>query len=159
MVHKVPQIGNVEIGDDVEIGANSTIDRATTGTTRIGKGTKIDNLVMIAHNVEIGENSFLCDQVGISGSTVIGSEVTLGGQAGVVGHIEVGDRVRIGAQGGVTKSVPPDASVSGYPALPHGQALRIYASMRSIPEMLKTVRSLTQRIAELEEKQDRGREE
>jgi UDP-3-O-[3-hydroxymyristoyl] glucosamine N-acyltransferase len=157
-IHKIPQIGNVEIGDEVEIGANSTIDRATTGSTRIGSGTKIDNLVMIAHNVEIGANSFLCGQVGISGSTVVGDCVTLAGQVGVVGHIEVGDRVQVGAQGGVTKSIPPDTSVSGYPALPHTQARRIYASMRSLPEMVRTVRELSQRIAELEKRTVHGRE-
>ncbi len=150
-IRKVPQIGNVEIGDDVEIGANSTIDRATTGATRIGSGTRIDNLVMIAHNVQIGRNSFLCAQVGISGSTVVGDEVTLAGQVGLVGHIQIGDRVQVGAQGGVTKSIPADTSVSGYPALPHAQARRIYASMRSLPEMLRTVRDLSRRIAELEE--------
>jgi UDP-3-O-[3-hydroxymyristoyl] glucosamine N-acyltransferase len=154
---KIPQIGNVVIGDDVEIGANTTIDRATTGSTRIGSGTKIDNLVMIAHNVQIGANSLFCGQVGVSGSAVIGDGVTLAGQAGVVGHIEVGDRVVVGAQAGVTKSVPPETSVSGYPAMPHLQSRRIFASMRSLPEMVRKVRELSQRIAELEKKQVRGR--
>ena len=94
-IHKIPHIGNVEIGDDVEIGANSTIDRATTGSTRIGNGTRIDNLVMIAHNVQIGTNSILCGQVGISGSAVIGDGVTIAGQAGLAGHIEVGDVIMV----------------------------------------------------------------
>ena len=112
---------------------------------------------MIAHNVQIGTNSILCGQVGISGSAVIGDGVTIAGQAGLAGHIEVGDRVRVGAQGGVTKSIPPDTSVSGYPARPHSQARRIYASMRSLPEMVRMVRALSQRVAELEKKPDRGR--
>ncbi len=150
VIRKIPQIGTVEIGDDVEIGANTTIDRATTGTTRIGSGTRIDNLVMIAHNVQIGTNSILCGQVGISGSTLIGNDVTLAGQAGLVGHIEIGDRVQVGAQGGVTKSIPPGTSVSGYPALPHAQARRIYASMRYLPDMVRTVRELSRRVEELE---------
>jgi UDP-3-O-[3-hydroxymyristoyl] glucosamine N-acyltransferase len=154
---KVPQIGNVEIGDDVEIGANTTIDRATTGTTRIGKGTKIDNLVMIAHNVQIGENSFLCAQVGISGSTLVGASVTIGGQAGVGGHIEIGENVLVGAQGGVTKSIPAGSSVSGYPALPHQQSRRIYASMRSLPELLRAFRELSKKVADLERRLDLGR--
>ncbi|MDM7915199.1 MAG: UDP-3-O-(3-hydroxymyristoyl)glucosamine N-acyltransferase [Candidatus Eisenbacteria bacterium] len=150
VIHKIPQIGNVEIGDDVEIGANATIDRATTGTTRIGRGTRIDNLVMIAHNVTIGENSILCAQVGISGSTQVGNDVTLAGQVGLVGHIEIGDGVQVGAQGGVTKSIPAGTSVSGYPALPHGQARRIYAAMRHLPDMLREVRDLERRLLALE---------
>ncbi len=149
-IRKIPQIGNVEIGDDCEIGANTTIDRATIGTTRIGRGTRIDNLVMIAHNVEIGENSILCGQVGISGSTIVGDDVTLAGQVGIVGHIEIGDRVRVGAQGGVTKSIPEGTEVSGYPALPHSQARRIYASMRGLPDLIRVVRELKGRVAELE---------
>jgi UDP-3-O-[3-hydroxymyristoyl] glucosamine N-acyltransferase len=155
-IRKIPQIGNVEIGDDVEIGANTTIDRATTGTTRIGRGTRIDNLVMVAHNVEIGENSILCAQVGISGSTRVGDDVTLAGQVGLVGHIDVGDRVRVGAQGGVTKSIPADAEVSGYPALPHAQARRIYASMRHLPDMVRLVRELSHRLDALEGKAKQG---
>ena len=151
-IRKIPQIGNVEIGDDVDIGANATIDRATTGTTRIGRGTRIDNLVMVAHNVEIGENSIVCGQVGISGSTKIGNDVTLAGQVGLAGHIEIGDRVRVGAQGGVTKSIPADTEVSGYPALPHGQARRIYASMRLLPDIVRLVRDLSHRIEALEGK-------
>lgn len=159
-IHKIPQIGKVVIGDDCEIGTNTTIDRATVGTTRIGRGTRIDNLVMVAHNVEVGENSILCAQVGISGSAIVGSDVTLAGQAGVVGHIEIGDRVRVGAQGGVTKSVPEGIEVSGYPALPHTQARRIYASMRSLPEIVRLVRNLSRRIADLESKIEKaGRED
>ncbi|MBD3161937.1 MAG: UDP-3-O-(3-hydroxymyristoyl)glucosamine N-acyltransferase [Candidatus Eisenbacteria bacterium] len=149
-VRKIPQIGNVEVGDDVEIGANTTIDRATTGTTRIGRGSKIDNLVMVAHNVQIGANTLVCAQVGISGSATVGDGVTLAGQVGLVGHISVGDRVQVGAQGGVTKSIPSGESVSGYPALPHRQARRIYAAMRSLPDIVRTVRELCRRVAALE---------
>lgn len=156
-IRKIPQIGNVEIGDDVEIGANTTIDRATTGTTRIARGTKIDNLVMIAHNVQIGENSFLCAQVGVSGSAVLGRDVTLAGQSGVIGHIEIGDGVMVGAQGGVTKSIPAATSVSGYPALPHQQARKIYAAMRFLPEMVRTLRKLSRRIEEIEARFEQGR--
>jgi UDP-3-O-[3-hydroxymyristoyl] glucosamine N-acyltransferase len=150
VITKIPQVGNVEIEDDVEVGANATIDRATAGTTRIGRGTRIDNLVMIAHNVQIGEQTILCAQVGISGSTVVGSHVTMAGQVGLVGHIEIGDRVQVGAQGGVTKSVPDGTSVSGYPAMPHQQARKIYASMRLLPDLIRTVRSLARRVGELE---------
>ncbi len=115
---KIPQTGIVQIDDDVEIGANSTVDRARFGRTWIRKGTKIDNLVQIAHNVTIGENSILCAQVGISGSTRIGNFVTLAGKVGVNGHIEVGDGVIIGAMSGVPKSVKPGAVVIGAPARP-----------------------------------------
>lgn len=147
---KIPQIGRVVVEDDVEIGANSAIDRATTGATRIGRGTKIDNLVHIAHNVEIGPHSLLCAQVGISGSTKLGSWVTLAGQAGLVGHIEVGDRARVGAQGGVTKSIPSGETVSGYPATNHARAQRVYAALRHLPDALRTLREMEQRIAALE---------
>lgn len=147
---KIPQVGNVEIEDDVEIGANTTVDRATAGTTRIGRGTRIDNLVMIAHNVQIGEQTILCAQVGISGSTVVGNHVTMAGQVGLVGHIEIGDGVQVGAQGGVTKSIPPGTSVSGYPAMPHQEARKIYASMRLLPELIRTVRGLVRRIEAVE---------
>jgi UDP-3-O-[3-hydroxymyristoyl] glucosamine N-acyltransferase len=155
-IRKIPQIGNVEIGDDVEIGANTTIDRATTGTTRIDRGTKIDNLVMIAHNVHVGANSFLCAQVGVSGSAVIGRNVTLAGQSGVIGHIEIGDGVQVGAQGGVTKSIPAATSVSGYPALPHQQARKIYAAMRFLPGLMRTIRDLSRKIEELEARFEQG---
>ncbi len=149
---KVPQLGRVVIEDDVEIGANTCIDRATAGATVIRQGSRIDNLVQVAHNVTIGRNSILCAQVGIAGSTTVGDEVTLAGQVGVVGHIRIGDGAKVGAQGGVTKSVPSGAEVSGYPAAPHHLAKRVYAAMRHLPELLKTVRRLEHRIAELEAK-------
>jgi len=147
---KIPQVGNVVIEDDVEIGANTTIDRATTGTTRIGRGTRIDNLVQVAHNVVIGQNCIICAQVGISGSTEVCDNVTLAGQAGLVGHIRIGENVMVGAQSGVTKSIPPDTQVSGYPAQPHGVARRIYASLKTLPELARTVKDLLSRVERLE---------
>jgi len=147
---KIPQVGNVVIGSDVEIGANTTIDRATTGTTRVGRGTKMDNQVMIGHNVTIGENCLIVAQVGIGGSTEIGKNVTLGGQAGIVGHIKIGDGVMVGAQSGVISDIPANTTVSGYPAREHGQARKVYASMQKVPDMLKKVAELSERIAKLE---------
>lgn len=148
---KIPQIGNVVIEDDVEVGANVTIDRATTGTTRVGKGTKIDNLVQVAHNVVIHENCILIAQVGIGGSTEIGRGASLAGQAGAVGHIKIGEEAMVAAQAGVTKSVPAKTMVSGYPAREHGQAKRIYASLQKLPDLLKRVADLAERVVKLEE--------
>ena len=150
--HKIPQVGIVEIGDDVEIGANVTIDRARFDKTIIGKGTKIDNLVQIAHNVVIGENSLIVAQVGISGSTIIGNNVTLGGQAGLVGHINIGDNAIVTAQSGVAKSVPPDTMVSGYPARPYMTTQRVNASLQNLPKLFDLVKELKKKIESLEEK-------
>jgi UDP-3-O-[3-hydroxymyristoyl] glucosamine N-acyltransferase len=147
---KVPQIGRVVLEDDVEVGANACIDRATTGVTRVRRGTKIDNLVQVAHNVEIGEDSLVCAQVGISGSTQVGSRVKLAGQAGLVGHIRIGDGAIVGAQGGVTKSIPAEACWSGYPARDHQQAMRQNAALARLPEALEELRALAQRLAALE---------
>lgn len=147
--HKIPQIGTVEICDDVEIGANVTIDRARFDKTVIGRGTKIDNLVQIAHNVVIGENSLVVAQAGISGSTIIGNGVTLAGQAGLVGHITVGDGAIVAAQAGVTKSVPPNTVVSGYPARPHEKAKRINACVQNLPKLYETVAELKKTIEEV----------
>lgn len=147
---KIPQIGIVRIEDDVEIGANTTIDRATTGVTLIGRGSKIDNLVQIAHNVVVGENSILAAQVGVSGSTELGKNVVLAGQAGLVGHIKIGEGAKVGAQGGVTKSVPPDTDVSGYPAREHSVARKIYAATTRLPDLLKDFRELQNRVEALE---------
>ncbi len=144
--HKVPQIGRVVIEDDVEIGANSCVDRATTGETRIKRGTKIDNLVQIAHNVVIGENTVIAAQTGISGSTEIGNSVTMGGQVGVGGHITIGDRVMAGAQSGVTKSVPADTMVSGYPAREHSAARKLYAHIAMLPQLFKRVKDIERRL-------------
>lgn len=139
---KIQQIGWVEIGDDVEIGANTTIDRGAIGPTRIGQGTKIDNLVQIAHNVEIGRHSIIVSQVGISGSTKIGNGVVLAGQAGIVGHIEIGDGAIIGAQSGISKSIKPGVTVFGTPAREIMETKRIEASMRRLPDLLKRVKKL-----------------
>lgn len=147
--HKIPQVGVVEVQDDVEIGANVTIDRARFDKTVIGRGTKIDNLVQIAHNVVIGENSIIVAQAGISGSTVIGKGVTLAGQAGLVGHITVGDGSIVAAQAGVTKSVPPNTMVSGYPAKPHETAKRVNACIQNLPKLYETIKELKKKIEEL----------
>ncbi len=150
---KLPQVGNVVVEDDVELGACVTIDRATMGTTRIGQGSKFDNLVLIAHNVQIGENCIIVAQVGISGSTSVGDNAVLAGQVGVVGHIEIGAGAQVGAKSGVSKSVKPGERVFGYPALPVGQAKRIEASLRHLPELIQAVRALKRRVEELEGKQ------
>lgn len=148
---KIPQVGCVELGDDVEIGANTTIDRATLGATRIGNGTKIDNLVQIGHNVTVGKHVMICAQVGIAGSAVIGDGVVIAGQAGVKDHISIGPGVKIGGQAGVTKSVPPQTNVSGYPARQHDQARRIDAALSRLPKLLQRVRDLERRLEQLEQ--------
>ena len=139
---KIPQVGGVEISDDVEIGANTTIDRATMGMTRIGSGTKIDNLVQIGHNVVIGNNVTICAQVGIAGSTVVESGSLIGGQAGLSDHIKVGQGSKIGGQAGVTKSIPDGSTVSGYPARPHTKARRIEVALKRLPELLQQIQNL-----------------
>ena len=148
--HKVPQVGNVVIGDDVEIGANTTIDRATTDSTRIGDGTKIDNLVQIGHNVLIGKHCIIVAQVGISGSTELEDQVTIGGQAGLVGHIKVGTRAMVGAQSGVTKSVASEDVVFGYPAMPLGAFKRLNAFIQRLPQLFQRTKDLEARLARLE---------
>ena len=152
---KVLQVGIVQIDDDVEVGANTTIDRGTLGKTWIKRGVKIDNLVQIAHNVVIGENSIIVAQVGISGSTKLGESVILGGQVGLVGHITIGDNVMIGAQSGVHEDVPPDQIMSGTPHMPHRNWLRTQACLPKLPEMRRTIKSLLKRIERLEEKADK----
>ncbi len=149
---KIPQTGIVDIGDCVEIGANVTIDRATTGITHIGEGTKVDNLVQIAHNVKIGKNCLIIAQVGISGSTVVEDNVTLAGQAGIVGHISIGEGAVVGAQAGVTKSIPPRTIVSGYPARPHKETVKIEAQIRQLPKLIEEIKALKKKIEELEKK-------
>ena len=134
---KIPQVGFVQIDDDVEVGANTTIDRGTIERTWIQKGVKIDNLVQVAHNVVIGEYSVIVSQVGISGSTRLGKGVILGGQAGLVGHIDLGDHVMVGAQSGVHDDVPSNQVVSGSPHMPHRQWLRVEACVTQLPEMRK----------------------
>jgi UDP-3-O-[3-hydroxymyristoyl] glucosamine N-acyltransferase len=148
--HKIPQIGRVVLEDDVEIGANSCVDRATTGETVVRRGTKIDNLVQIAHNVVVGEDTVVAAQAGVSGSTEMGRNVVIGGQAGVAGHITVGDNATIGGQAGATKSVPEGIAVSGYPAREHGAAKRLYAYTAMLPALFERVKVLEKRLRELE---------
>jgi UDP-3-O-[3-hydroxymyristoyl] glucosamine N-acyltransferase len=156
---KIPQVGRVEIEDDVEIGANTTIDRAALGKTVVRRGTKIDNLVQVAHNVVIGEDSILCAQVGISGSTKIGSNVTLAGQVGVVDHIEIGDNVIVGAQAGVTHNLPGNQGYVGSPALPHREFLRAITVLPKLPEMRKALIDIEKRLKKIEEDpSSRGKE-
>ena len=140
--NKIPQIGTVIIGDNVEIGANVTVDRATIDATVIGDGTKIDNLVHIAHNCVIGKNVVIVAQVGISGSVEIGDDVTLAGQVGIVGHVTIGSSTRVAARSVVTKDLAPGSFVSGFPAKPHNEETRIIAAMRRLPEMLKFYRKM-----------------
>ena len=147
---KVPQAGIARIEDDVELGACTCVDRATLGETVVGRGTKVDNLVQIGHNVRIGPLSLIVAQVGISGSTEIGSGVVLAGQVGIVGHVKIGDGARIGAQAGVPNDVPEGATYTGYPAMPHREWLRTMAALPRVPDLVKQVRKLEARIAELE---------
>lgn len=147
---KVPQIGNLQIEDNVEIGANTTIDRATIGTTIIKSGAKLDNLIQIAHNVEIGNNTVIAAQSGISGSTKIGKNVMIGGQAGVVGHIQIADGAKINAQSGVAKSIKvPNTAVTGSPAFDYSHALRSQILSRNLPEMEKRIKELEQIVQKL----------
>src|SRR6185295_18369469 len=143
---KVPQIGNVRIEDHVEIGANSTIDRATIGSTLIKRGAKLDNLIQVAHNVEIGNSSVIAAQAGISGSTKIGNGVMIGGQAGIVGHIQLGDGSKVNAQSGVSKSLEPGKAVTGSPAYDYTSALRSQAVNRKLPELEKRVNELEELV-------------
>lgn len=149
---KVPQVGIVRIEDDVEIGACSCVDRATFGETVVGRGTKIDNLVQIAHNVKVGPLSLICAQAGVSGSAEIGTGVVLAGQVGVVGHIRVGDMAKVGAQSGVAQAVPDGAIVSGSPAVEHASWLRNVAASERLSEMFKEIRALRKRLDALEGK-------
>jgi UDP-3-O-[3-hydroxymyristoyl] glucosamine N-acyltransferase len=148
--YPIPQIGIVVLEDDVEIGANSCVDRAALEKTLIRRGTKLDNLVQIAHNCQIGEDCMIVSQVGISGSTKLGNHVTLAGQVGVAGHLTIGDNVMIGAQSGVPNSVPANAGYSGTPIMPHKEWLRAMAIVPRLPELRKGVGALEKRIAELE---------
>lgn len=149
---KVPQIGNVIIEDDVEVGANVTIDRATIGSTLIKSGAKLDNLIQIAHNVEIGNNTVIAAQAGVSGSTKIGSNVMIGGQAGIVGHIQIADGVKIGAQSGVSKSIKiPESIVVGSPAIEYISALRGLAIIPNLPDLKKRIMELEQMVKQLQD--------
>ncbi|MCF7837959.1 MAG: UDP-3-O-(3-hydroxymyristoyl)glucosamine N-acyltransferase [Candidatus Marinimicrobia bacterium] len=147
---KIPQIGRVIIGDDVEIGANTTIDRARFGATRIGNGVKIDNLVQIAHNVVIGDHAVIVALVGIAGSTTIGPTAILAGQSGVAGHLTVGAGAIVGGRSGVTKNVSPKTYVSGFPAQAHDQETRVQALTRRLPEIKERLDDFARRIQQLE---------
>jgi UDP-3-O-[3-hydroxymyristoyl] glucosamine N-acyltransferase len=146
---KVPQFGNVEVGDDVEIGACTTVDRGTFQSTRIGKGTKVDNLVMIAHNCRIGRHNVLASQVGIAGSCTTGDYVVMAGQVGIADHVTINDRAVVGAQSGVPNDVAAGQRVFGYPAREEHEARRIMASLVSLPPLLKRVRQLEQAVEAL----------
>ncbi len=148
---KIPQTGIVLIDDDVEIGANTTVDRATFGKTWIKRGAKIDNLVMIGHNVEVGEDSLLVAQVGISGSTHLGNGVVLGGQVGIAGHIHIGDRVKIGAKSGILHSIKPDQNMLGIPAVPYNEWFKTYANIQRLPRLKEELKKLRERVEKLEE--------
>ena len=150
--HKIPQVGIVIIEDNVEIGANCSIDRATLGATIIRKGVKLDNLIQVAHNVEIGENTVIAAQTGISGSTKIAKNAIIGGQVGFVGHIEVGEGVTVGAQSGVTKGLPKNSVYFGYPARPIIQAKREEAALRRLPKLFKRISELESKLDSVKEK-------
>lgn len=156
---KIPQVGRVILEDDVEIGANVTIDRATMGATRIKRGTKIDNLVQIAHNVVVGADTVIVALSGISGSTKIGDRVTLAGQVGIVDHVEIGDDVTVGAQAGVSKSLPPGGVFLGSPAVPHLAFKRSVAAVNRLPQILNTLKRIEARLASLEGAASERREE
>lgn len=141
-IRRIPQVGTVVLEDDVEVGANSTLDRARFSRTVVGRGTKIDNLVQVAHNVRIGVQCMIAAQTGIAGSTVIGDRCVLGGQSGIAGHLTLGDRVKVGAQAGVLEDLPADSFVNGTPAHPLGLERRIVVLSRRLPDLFKKVDSL-----------------
>lgn len=149
---KIPQIGTVQIDDDVEIGANVTIDRARFEKTHIGQGTKIDNLVQIAHNVKIGKNCIIVSQVGISGSTTIEDDCVLAGQVGVAGHLTIGKGTVVASKSGVPSDISPGSFVWGIPAKPHMHAKRVNAALQHLPDYVKVIQDLKRRVAELEAK-------
>jgi UDP-3-O-[3-hydroxymyristoyl] glucosamine N-acyltransferase len=151
---KIPQVGGVVLEDDVEVGANVTIDRATLGDTVIRRGTKVDNLVQIAHNVQIGEDVIVVAQTGISGSCSVGNRAVLAGQVGLADHVTVGEGVRVGAKSGVNHDLDPGQSYFGYPARPVAEARRIYGALPRLPELLKRMRALEQRLGQLERRLD-----
>ena len=146
---KVAQIGNVIIGDGVEIGSGTTIDRATIGSTRIGRGVKLDNLIQIAHNVEVGENTVIAAQTGVAGSTKIGKNCMIGGQVGIVGHLSIGNNVKIAAQSGVGSNLSDGAIVQGSPAFGISDYKRSYVSFRKLPAIQQEIHQLSQQIADL----------
>lgn len=155
---KIPQVGITVIEDDVDIGANTTINRAVLGETRIRRGTKIDSEVIIAHNVEIGEDTLVTSQVGIAGSVTIGNNVILAGGSGVAGHIKVGDNVKVGGWTGVTKDLPPGGTFLGTPAIEIKRMRKCYLIIQKLPEMKETVKDLQRKIKQLEEKLEKWKD-
>lgn len=156
---KVPHIGTVLIEDDVEIGANVTIDRGVCGATRIGRGSKIDNLVQIGHNVELGEDCLVVAMAGIAGSARIGDRVTLAGQSGVAGHLSVGDDTVVAARGLVARDLAPKSFVSGFPARPHRENMRVIAATQKLPEAMESLGALKRQVKELRERLERLEED
>ena len=154
---KIPQIGNVVIEDNVEIGANTCVDRATMGSTRIHRGVKLDNLIQIGHNVVVGEHTVCASQVGIAGTSKIGSHCMLGGQVGVAGHLTIGDRVQLASKSGISNNVPDGATYFGYPALPISRSHRVNAVVRNLPELSQTVYRLEKQMAALLAKEEEDR--
>lgn len=152
--HKIPQIGVVEIGDDVEIGANCSIDRATLGRTVIARGTKFSNLIAIGHGTKVGENCMFVAQVGIAGSVIVGNHVTMAGKAGVAGHLSIGDKAQLAAMCGVMNDVPADTKVAGCPAIPIKDALRSFSLTARLPELAKQVKQLEAEVAALQKQLD-----
>ncbi|MEG2140568.1 MAG: UDP-3-O-(3-hydroxymyristoyl)glucosamine N-acyltransferase [Bilophila sp.] len=148
-IQKIPQVGKVVVGNEVEVGANATIDRAVLDTTRIGDGTKIDNLVQLGHNVQVGRNNFIVSQVGVSGSTKIGDNCTLAGQVGVAGHLTIGDNVTIGPQSGVARNVPDNVTVGGTPTVDQRTYMRTLALMPHFPEIFKRLSKLEKMLETL----------
>ncbi len=150
--YKIPQIGHVVIEDDVEIGACSCIDRGTLGVTRIARGVKIDNLVQVAHNVQVGEDTLLVSQAGIAGSTVIGKHCVFGGQSAAAGHVKIGDNVTLAARGGIPNNVDGNQSLAGVPAMPHREWLKATMTMTHLPEMRRELKRLKKQVDELKRK-------
>ena len=148
--HKIPQVGTVVIEDDVEIGANVAIDRAALGETRIKRGTKLDNLIQVAHNCQIGEDTVIAAQAGVSGSTTIGNHVQVGGQVGFAGHLEVGDGVAIGAQSGISKNIPSGQMVFGTPAKPMKEEFKLHALIKRLPDIVQDLKEIKKKLEALE---------
>ena len=154
--YKIPQIGHVVIEDDVEIGACSCIDRGTLGVTRISRGTKIDNLVQVAHNVQVGEDTLLVSQVGIAGSTVIGKHCTFGGQSAVAGHVKVGDNVILAGRGGIANNVDGNQTLAGAPSMPHRDWLKATMTIQHLPAMRRELKQLKKLVDELKSQLSKG---
>lgn len=149
---KVPQVGSVHLAEEVELGANTAVDRATAGTTRIGKGTKLDNLIQVAHNVEIGEHGVIAAQTAIGGSTKIGDRFAMGGQGAIADHITIADDVVVGGSSGVSSDLPESGTYFGRPAIPAKEGVRSYMAIGKLPSLLSRVRALEKKVAEMEKK-------